>query len=82
MFPFDMLSLLGCPSCKGPELGPEGKKQTQEFIEEGTLTCTACGESCLILSGVSHMLPQGELNTAAWTRQPSAIGRQRPENGN
>ena len=68
MLPFDMVPLLCCPTCKAPELGLKITTQTRDGIDEGTLTCSACGESFPIRSGVPSLLPQRALSTPEWTQ--------------
>lgn len=67
MFPFDMVPLLCCPSCMGPELRPELTKQTADLLEAGALVCSTCGESYPIQAGIPNLLPQAELSTPEWS---------------
>jgi uncharacterized protein YbaR (Trm112 family) len=61
-----MLDLLICPECQSPrqlklEVYSESKaelnRQNDAEVEEGVLTCSACGRQYPIINGVPRMLP-------------------------
>ena len=53
----DILDILCCPTCKG-DLELTIKKEENEEIIEGKLTCKKCSSSYSIGGGIPNLLPK------------------------